>query len=125
MEFNWTDIANDSISNSSIYAYQDVLSRYPVGATSTTPLTHSECYDLNNSIEKFKSINSDAEFVDFLEAINKDALKDTVKVYLPTDYQLGLTLEYIASNKSMTYSGHNEWITPIGKKVEFLLKRYN
>jgi len=69
------------------------------------------------------SINSDDRFITFLEEIaNTYDSNRPVMVVMSTDYQLGETLDYITSNKSMTYTEREMWNTPIDIKVKFVLQ---
>jgi len=68
------------------------------------------------------SINNDDRFVTFLETITDRFDNDMpIIITIPTDYQLGETLDYITSNKSMTYIEKGMWNTPIDIKVKFTL----
>jgi len=83
------------------------------------------------------SISTDESFVDMLEAIqrhvdDKNTIRGNVVVIgLPTDYQLGKTLEYLHANKSMTKSEEfldnisriRVFNTPIGVQIAFRIDK--
>jgi len=87
---------------------QSVLSDLPIDSYFTD--NYNKYYP-KSDLKYMHSISTDETFVDMLEDLqNYKNTKDfyegkTIIIGLPTDYQIGKTLEYIFNNKSITESG--------------------
>ena len=100
----------------------------PKGATGPSGIkgpNGSDTLDFENNISRidmYYSISDDDRFISFLEKVAEvtNKRKYTI-VTIPSDYQLGMTLEYMMDNKSMSHIEDGIWRTPLETKVKFII----